>query len=107
MFNDSAATKQTKMFKFITTLLLVSAIWAPPIIAVALNRLNPSLGTGLGVPYGLMTGLIAGLILGLLIVIASRKWPEIRPYYPLIILALLTNMVLFPLANQGFLSVVN
>lgn len=95
------------MLKFISTLILVSVIWAPPTIAVALNRLNPGLGTGLGVPYGLITGLIAGMILSLIIVIASRKWSAIQPYYPLVILALLTNMALFPLANQGVFSVVN
>mgnify|MGYP003139912786 CR=1 FL=1 len=95
------------MFKFITTLLLVSVIWAPPMIAVTLNRLNPGLGTGLGVPYGILTGIVAGLILSLIIVIASRKWPLIRPYYPLVILALVHNMALFPFANQGVLSVVN
>ena len=95
------------MSKILSTAFLVSAFWGPALIAIVVNRVQPSLGTGLGVPLGILAGLVLGLVLTLIVFLVALRWPVLRPYYLVVILAGLAVGGLFPLADRGVFSVVS
>lgn len=87
-----------------TTLLLVLAFWAPPLLSIINNRMNPGLGSGLGVPIGFVLGFLIGLLFVGIAALATRNRPHFRPHYVVVALAGLAVLVLFFPANQGLFS---
>ena len=88
-----------------TTLLIVTAMWVPPALAITINRLDPDIGTALGVPYGFLAGLVFAVVTTGVIAALSQRWSTLRPNYLIVLGAAVLSIALLFLADRGALSV--
>ena len=91
----------------VSTALLAAVFMGPPFAAIIANRFDPSIGSALGVPYAFLLGLLLGLVATIAVLLASKRWPQIKPYYLIVTAVGLVTGLLFFVAEQGMLSVVN
>lgn len=95
------------MARIVATAVIAAAFWAPIVAAVVANRLDPGLNSGLAVPYAVIAGLAIGVLVTALVVLASRRWPMLKPSYWAVGAIFAVTIALFPLADRGALSVVH
>lgn len=88
-----------------STFLILAALWVPPGLAIAHNRVKPDISTALGIPYAFLAGIILALLLTLVFAVCSRRWPAVRPNYVAVAGAGLVAMALLFAAERGMLSI--
>ncbi|MEM6495648.1 MAG: hypothetical protein AAGB04_17920 [Pseudomonadota bacterium] len=87
------------------TVLIVTAMWLPPALAMTINRLDPDIGTALGVPYGFLAGLILATVGTGVVAILSQRWASLRPNYLIVLGAAAATILSLIFADRGLLSV--
>lgn len=88
------------------TLILALVFFAPSLIGVISNRLDPSLESGLTVAYLAAGGVVLGVVATALAVLLSFQWGALKPSYLIVGICFVLSIVIFVLANAGMLSVV-
>ena len=87
------------------TLLILAAMWVPPVLAIAGNRAKPDLSTALGVPYAFLAGLLFAVAITVIVALGSLRWPALKPHYLVVAIAGALNLALLFAADRGMLSI--
>ena len=89
------------------TFLILAAMWVPPVLAIAVNRSKPDIGTALGVPYAFLAGLLLAFVVTVIIALCSMRWPALKPHYVILAISTVLSLGLLFAANTGMLSIVH
>jgi len=88
----------------VSTIIVVLAYVVPALFGIVDNQLNPNFGTALGVSYTILIGLILGSICAGVAALAGLRWASVKPNYLIAGCAFVLMLILFFIADNGWLS---